>query len=95
MLQSDISAQHLSVFGPLSVKEGNYSKNSSSQAKTSDFFEFHKEILLDLLQVFFTFSVSEMVKLLLSVLAHKAKLLTGQEYKLELLPFHDTDAHRC
>lgn len=49
VLQSDISAQHLSVFGPLSVKEGNHSKNSSSQAKTSDFFEFHKEILLDLL----------------------------------------------
>lgn len=42
MLQSDISAQHLSVFGPLSVKEGNNLKNSSSQAKTSGFFEFHR-----------------------------------------------------
>lgn len=42
MLQSDISVQHLSVFGPLSVKEGNNLKNSSSQAKTSGFFEFHR-----------------------------------------------------
>lgn len=45
--------------------------------------------------MFFSFSVPEMIKLSLSVLAHKAKLLTGQEYKLELLPFRGTDAQKC
>lgn len=43
--------------------------------------------------MFFTFSVSEMIKLLQSVLACKAELLTGQEYKLELLvafPWHSS-----
>lgn len=41
--------------------------------------------------MFFIFPISEMIKLLLSVLAGKVKLPTGQEYKLELLvafPWH-------
>lgn len=40
MLQFDTSVQHLAMFGPLSVKEGNNLKNSSSQAQTSGFLEF-------------------------------------------------------
>lgn len=46
MLQSDISAQHLSMFCPLTVKRGNNKKYSSSQAQTSVYFT--EESLLDL-----------------------------------------------
>lgn len=48
VLQSDISAQHLSMLGPLSAKEGNNLKNTSGQAKTSGFFEFHRRDLAGL-----------------------------------------------
>lgn len=44
VLQSDISAQHLPVFGPLTVKKGNNKKYSGSQAQTSEFFVFHRRV---------------------------------------------------
>lgn len=75
MLQSDTRAQPLSVFGPLSVKEGNNLKNNSRQAKSSGFFEFCRRDFTGLVKVFFTFSVPEMIKLSLSVLAHKQNSL--------------------
>lgn len=48
VLQSDISAQHLSVFGLLTVKKGNNKKYSSGQAQTSEFFVFHRRVFAGL-----------------------------------------------
>jgi len=39
-----MSAEHLSMFGPLTVKNGDDKKYSSSQAQTSELFVFHGRV---------------------------------------------------